>query len=888
MITTVSAESSRMAQITQVQPQQCLPVTPATDELSLPIPPVAVYLSVRKGGSPDGHLQRYLRRGDNRDATSAVIGKGGFGTAYRFIRDDSFTPPSSQPETAYSGDTRQLNSSEEESIEALRRTPSERDIDTSNHLLTEGALKVLYDNRAAVESHQHPKFTTPNQRDLIPKRAPAVIVIKVCRTPTSGSYDELPKTGKGREEAKIAAHELAEGNPTGEHTRIVRGEARLLRFLQIAQSLKGKNRSPSYLVKLLADVPMPKQDNSLGDEEEDETGPPIPRLLSFERLVDLDSEMSAKGWVKNKRFWTVEKVEMVSRDVVAGLRFLHEHHIVHGDLKPSNFMRDPKTGVVKLIDLGASRRWVRLPNVAKERTSAVEELDQAYKEGLATIPKIGEVLCEGLGSLTGSPHFMAPEVLLQAGRYLSADGHAKSILDDYLMDRSYLPKVPSASLLEPAYRDFKRGWGIKADVWSWGCSVISLLLRTIPSDRRPSSNSICAFDFSFEEEEDSLYPAWPLHISNESLPRFHQWARMYPLRIMSVLQGGVKLPEITSAFSKPMVRILQAVFQQQDHRPPAHIILQYLDTNLTHATKVQPRVKIAKMSAESCSSSNGSTAANSLDMYQKPSLTRSSTSTPSNPDEAHNVDLSDSVAMSASQSVTGQEGMGRHNGSSQNFVMLGPAPKRNDYLTASPVSMTPKALTTKPTMGHAQPKYLQNRLVHSSLASPSCLSSPLPTVSPSPTTSKRLTRAQTVQRAATSAAECTPPPQTITLPSPSFQPLTSSPMIRSSGSVSRPIYSQRSLSLADEVFMNAYEQERKKMSPVSPLVPTVQVRQLDSMPSLDHRHPSQLQQNSPYLSNNGDGEKREIPSLQEWDQGMGVDRTLRYVNVSIAEARLAL
>lgn len=153
------------------------------------------------------------------------------------------------------------------------------------------------------------------------------------------------------------------------------------------------------------------------------------------------------------------------------LQFLHEHHVVHGDLKPSNFMRCPKTGHVKLIDLGASRRWVRLHNCDKERTSAVEELDQAVKCGYVDMAKPGQILCEGLGSLTGSPHFMAPEVLLQAGRYLSEDGLARSILDDHMNDDSLLPNVPSARLLEAAYRDFKRGWGIKADVWSWACST---------------------------------------------------------------------------------------------------------------------------------------------------------------------------------------------------------------------------------------------------------------------------------------------------------------------------------------------------------------------------------------------------------------------------------
>jgi hypothetical protein len=61
------------------------------------------------------------------------------------------------------------------------------------------------------------------------------------------------------------------------------------------------------------------------------------------------------------------------------------------------------TFMVQLIDLGASRRWVRLHNADKERTAAVEEYDQSVRNGQSRVAKPGEILCEGLGSLTGSP-----------------------------------------------------------------------------------------------------------------------------------------------------------------------------------------------------------------------------------------------------------------------------------------------------------------------------------------------------------------------------------------------------------------------------------------------------------------------------------------------------
>ena len=70
-------------------------------------------------------------------------------------------------------------------------------------------------------------------------------------------------------------------------------------------------------------------------------------------------------------------------------------------------MRCAKTGVVKLIDLGATRRWIRLPVTAKESSTIVEEVDALIKDGhLSLSDYTSDLVCEGLGSLTGSPHFM--------------------------------------------------------------------------------------------------------------------------------------------------------------------------------------------------------------------------------------------------------------------------------------------------------------------------------------------------------------------------------------------------------------------------------------------------------------------------------------------------
>lgn len=270
---------------------------------------------------------------------------------------------------------------------------------------------------------------------------PAVIIVKVCRTPSSGAFDEMPKTGTGRAAAKAADAALESGDASGFHTRIVRGEARLFRFLQIVARREARSNAKTGITRLLADLPVttnPEDGSTIVDESginmEEQTGP-VPRLLIFERLVDLDAILTPKGWVKRRRQWSHLEVEEVARDVALGLSFLHANFsgytdhvevkstpcfsadaacwplfnpvaVVHGDLKPSNIMRDAKTGAAKLIDLGASRRFVCVPNLYKESTTAVEEFDQFLADGSVPPQNASMVHTEGLGSLTGSPYFM--------------------------------------------------------------------------------------------------------------------------------------------------------------------------------------------------------------------------------------------------------------------------------------------------------------------------------------------------------------------------------------------------------------------------------------------------------------------------------------------------
>lgn len=141
----------------------------------------------------------------------------------------------------------------------------------------------------------------------------------------------MPKTGLGRTVAKAADAALSKGDASGFHTRIVRGEARLLRFLQMMARRDGRGEGATSVVRLLADLPvrMGADGATVVDEREllpEEQSGPVPRLLIFERMVDLDAVMTPDGWSKKNRVWTHAEVEEVARDIAAGLSFLHSNH----------------------------------------------------------------------------------------------------------------------------------------------------------------------------------------------------------------------------------------------------------------------------------------------------------------------------------------------------------------------------------------------------------------------------------------------------------------------------------------------------------------------------------------------------------------------------------
>ena len=84
-------------------------------------------------------------------------------------------------------------------------------------------------------------------------------------------------------------------------------------------------------------------------------------------------------------------IRVYTRQILAGLEYLHRHQIMHRDIKGANVLVD-NSGVIKLADFGASKRLAEMVTT----------------EG-------------GHRSIKGTPYWMAPEVIKQTGHGRQAD-----------------------------------------------------------------------------------------------------------------------------------------------------------------------------------------------------------------------------------------------------------------------------------------------------------------------------------------------------------------------------------------------------------------------------------------------------------------------------------
>ncbi|GLT56272.1 hypothetical protein SLA2020_293240 [Shorea laevis] len=134
-------------------------------------------------------------------------------------------------------------------------------------------------------------------------------------------------------------------------------------------------------VKLLQNLSHPNIVRYLGTVREDET---LNILLEFVPGGSISSLLGKFGPFPESVIRTYTK------QLLLGLEYLHNHGIIHRDIKGANILVDNK-GCIKLADFGASKQVAELATIS------------------------------GAKSMKGTPYWMAPEVILQTGHTFSAD-----------------------------------------------------------------------------------------------------------------------------------------------------------------------------------------------------------------------------------------------------------------------------------------------------------------------------------------------------------------------------------------------------------------------------------------------------------------------------------
>ncbi|WGV28056.1 serine/threonine-protein kinase [Halotia branconii] len=97
--------------------------------------------------------------------------------------------------------------------------------------------------------------------------------------------------------------------------------------------------------------------NRLGSHDQ------IPRLLAhfeedqkFYLVQELIVGHDLSCEINQNNRWSQEKVIALLQNILEGLEFVHQHHVIHRDIKPSNLMRRQQDGKIVLIDFGAVKQ----------------------------------------------------------------------------------------------------------------------------------------------------------------------------------------------------------------------------------------------------------------------------------------------------------------------------------------------------------------------------------------------------------------------------------------------------------------------------------------------------------------------------------------------------
>jgi len=72
-------------------------------------------------------------------------------------------------------------------------------------------------------------------------------------------------------------------------------------------------------------------------------------------LTELLKENLYDVYTQNPTYFTLPRLQIISKQILTALATLHKLHIIHNDLKPENILiKSYSNSVVKVIDVGSS------------------------------------------------------------------------------------------------------------------------------------------------------------------------------------------------------------------------------------------------------------------------------------------------------------------------------------------------------------------------------------------------------------------------------------------------------------------------------------------------------------------------------------------------------
>ena len=152
--------------------------------------------------------------------------------------------------------------------------------------------------------------------------------------------------------------------------------------------------------------------------------------------------------LSKRKKYNQKEIKFLISNIILSLKYLHSKHIIHRDIKPENLVFDVN-GYIHLTDLGISSKYYR-----------------------------GNSLINS----SGTPSYMAPEVMLRKNHEFSVDFFALGIITYELIfgKRPFNGKNRNEIKQEVLYKDIKikKSDLPKDNYWDYNiCSFVNLLLK---------------------------------------------------------------------------------------------------------------------------------------------------------------------------------------------------------------------------------------------------------------------------------------------------------------------------------------------------------------------------------------------------------------------------